>query len=331
MRSTIRFLLVSALFVAADSLGPSDGLAQSTKLTIGIGGINPGTSLSFIAKKENLFAKHGLDVTFVNTTTPSAVQGIMSGTMQSTMSFGGPAFPRATLEGAPEFVLISSWVNVFPYRVVANKDITSARELKGKIGQIGSAFGTTPHDALELGLTKLGLDPSKDVKLIQMPRPDWANVLVQLERGDAQFAPVPPPYDRIAEKRGLRVLFSLPELGIQWSQYGEWMLKSYVSNNRDTALRLLRVVADSMKVFFEQKAKTVSYLSEFMATDREDTEYAYQLFVKWADKNPRPKVESVRNLLESIKKTTPKAATADPASFIDPSLVDQLTKEGYFK
>ncbi len=324
-------LLAFALFVAAQAFGDSSAIAQGTKLTIGIGGINPGTSLSFIAKKENLFAKHGLDANFVNTTTPSAVQGIMSGTMQSTMSFGGPAFPRAVLEGAPEFVLISSWVNVFPYRVVARKDISSAKDLKGKTGQVGSAFGTTPHDALELGLTKLGLDPNKDVKLIQMPRPDWANVLVQLERGDAHFAPVPPPFDRIAEKRGLRILFSLPDLGIQWSQYGEWMLKSYVAGNRDTALRLLRVVGDSMKVFFDQKAKTVNYLSEFMATDREDTEYAYELFVKWADKSPRPKVESVRNLLESIKKTTPKAATVDPSSFLDTSLVDQLTKEGYFK
>ena len=324
-------LLAFALFVAAQAFGDSSALAQGTKLTIGIGGINPGTSLSFIAKKENLFAKHGIDANLVNTTTPSAVQGIMSGTMQSTMSFGGPAFPRAVLEGAPEFVLISSWVNVFPYRLVARKDIGSARDLIGKTGQVGSAFGTTPHDALELGLTKLGLDPNKDVKLMQMPRPDWANVLVQLERGDAHFAPVPPPYDRIAEKRGLRILFSLPELGIQWSQYGEWMLKSYLAGNRDTALRLLRVVADSMRVFFDQKAKTINYLSEFMATDREDTEYAYELFVKWADKSPRPKVESVRNLLESIKKTTPKAATVDPASFIDASLVDQLTKEGYFK
>jgi NitT/TauT family transport system substrate-binding protein len=324
-------LFVFSLFVAAQLFVLSSALAQGTKLTIGIGGINPGTSLSFIAKKENLFAKHGLDPNFVNTTTPSAVQGIVSGTMQSTMSFGGPAFPRAVLEGAPEFVMVSSWVNVFPYRVVARKDIASARDLRGKTGQVGSAFGTTPHDALELGLTKLGLDPAKDVKLIQMPRPDWANVLIQLERGDAQFAPVPPPYDRIAEKHGLRILFSLPDLGIQWSQYGEWMLKSYVASNRDTALRLLKVVADSMRVFFDQKTKTVNYLSEFMATDREDSEYAYELFVKWADRNPRPKLESVRNLLETIKKTTPKASNVDPASFIDTSLVDQLTKEGYFK
>jgi len=35
--------------------------------------------------------------------------------------------------------------------------------------------------------------------------------------------------------------------------------------------------------------------------------------------------------LDAIKKNTPKAASADPASFIDTSIVDQLIKEGYFK
>ena len=42
-------LLAFALFVAAQACGDSSAIAQGTKLTIGIGGINPGTSLSFIA------------------------------------------------------------------------------------------------------------------------------------------------------------------------------------------------------------------------------------------------------------------------------------------
>jgi ABC-type nitrate/sulfonate/bicarbonate transport system substrate-binding protein len=180
-------------------------------------------------------------------------------------------------------------------------------------------------------LEKLGLDADKDVKLVQMPKADWGSVLTQLERGDVDFAPFPPPYDRLAERRGFHSLLSLPEMGIPWTQNGEWVQKSYLASNRATVLRLLRVVSDSMKVFFEEKEKTLSYLSEFLGTNREDTEYAYQLYLKWAERNPRPKVDSVRSLLESIKKTTPKAATADPTSFIDVSLVNELTKAGYFK
>ena len=86
-----------------------------------------------------------------------------------------------------------------------------------------------------------------------------------------------------------------------------------------------------MKIYFEQKEKTVTYLTEFLGSNREDTEYAYQAFLKWADRVPKPKVEGQRTTLEAIKRTTPKAAAADPGSFIDTSLIDQLVKDGYFK
>jgi hypothetical protein len=43
-------------------------------------------------------------------------------------------------------------------------------------------------------------------------------------------------------------------------------------------------------------------------------------------------IETSKSTIEAIKKTTtPKASNADPASFIDVSLIDQLNKEGYFR
>ena len=305
--------------------------AQTKKMTVGQAGINPGTSLFFIAQKENLYSKQGLEVKIIPTTTSSAVQAMLGGSMQLTTGSAGAAFITATLEGAPPFVLVSSWVNVFPYTIVSRKEITKAQELKGKTGQVGATFGTAPDVALRFGLVKLGLDPDKDVKLTQMPRVDWANVMAQVERGDAQFALLPPPYDRLGEKLGFRELISLPDLGIPWQQNGEWVQKSYLRDNREGILRSLKVMADAMKVYFNQKEKTLTYLTEFLGTkDPSDTEYAYQMYSKWVDRVPIPKVESLRTTLEAIKKTTPKAASADPASFIDRRLMDQLIKEGYF-
>ena len=322
-------LLVS-LMTALFSFLSSDLCAQTIKMTVGQAGVNPGTSLYFIAQKENLFAKHGLEVKIVDTTTTAAVQAMLGGSMQLTLG-AGPAFTTATLEGSPPFVVISSWVNVFPYMVVARKEIGKIQDLKGKTGQVGATFGSAPDVALRFGLSKMGLDPEKDVKLIQMPRPDWANVIAQIEKGDVQFSVLPPPYDRMGEKRGFHTLFSLPDLGIRWQQNGEWVLKSYVAGNREALVRFERALADAMKVYFNQKEKTITYLMEFLGSNREDTEYAYQIFAKWADRNPRPTVESIKNTLLAIKSTTPKAAAADAASFVDTTIVDQLVKEGYFK
>jgi len=86
-----------------------------------------------------------------------------------------------------------------------------------------------------------------------------------------------------------------------------------------------------MKFYFTQKEKTLAYLVDFLGTSREDTEYSYNAYAKWADKIPRPKLESIKTTLQAISRTTPAAAKADPASFIDPSIIDQLLKEGYFK
>lgn len=309
----------------------SDLKAQNIRMTVGQTGINPGTSLYFIAQKEHLYAKHGLDVKVIQTSTANSVQAMLSGSMQVSTGSGAAAFVTATLEGAPPFVLVCSWVNVFPYKLMAHKDIKRPEDLKGKTGQVGAPFGTIPDTALRFALAKLGLDPERDVKLVQLPRPDTASIVAQMERGDAQFGPLAPPFDRIAEKRGFHPLISLPELGIPWQQNGEWVLKSYLQNNRDTVLRFVKVMADAMKVYFGQKEKTIAYLMEFLGSNRADTEYAYEAYKKWADRIPEPKIGGMRTTFDAIKKKTPKAASADPASFIDTTLIDQLTKEGYFR
>ena len=330
VRSLLTSILVVLCIITVTSQSPEVG-AQSIKITVGQTGINPGTSLYFIAQKENLYAKHGLDVNIIRTSTSAAVQAMLGGSMQISTGSGAVAFVTATLEGSPPFVLVSSWINVFPYTVMVHKDIKKSEDLKGKTGHIGAPFGTIPDVALRFALTKLGLNPEKDVKLIQIARPDAANIIAQMEKGDVQFGPLAPPFDRIAEKRGFRPLISLPDLGIPWQNNGEWVQRSYLNSNRDTVLRFVRAIADAMKIYFDQKEKTVTYLMEFLGSNREDTEYAYQAFSKWADRIPKPKVEGQRTTLEAIKKTAPKAASADPAPFIDTSLVEQLVKEGYFK
>jgi len=146
-----------------------------------------------------------------------------------------------------------------------------------------------------------------------------------------QFGILAAPFDRVAERRGFHTLLSLPDLGIPWQQNGEWLQRSYLKSNRDNVVRFMRAIADAIKFYFQEREKTVNYLSQFIGSNREDTEYAYNLFAKWADRDPRPRVDTLRTTLDAIKRNTAKAATADPASFLDTSIIDQLKKDGYLK
>ena len=323
--------IVSHCFFVLALAGVSHGAEALRKMTVGQTGVNPGTSLFAIAVSQGFYKKHGLDVEIIKTNTTAAVQAMLAGKMHLSTGSGAAAFVTATLEGAPPFVLVASWVNVFPYKVMAQKGIKKVADLKGKIGHVGAPFGTIPDTALRFALNHLKIDPEKDVKLVQHSGADAASILAAMEKGEVQFGILAPPFDLIAERRGYEMLLALPGLGIPWSQNGEIVPASYLKSNRDNVVRFLRATAEASKFYFDQKEKTLDILSEFLGRPRDETEYAYNQFKRWIDKVHRPQVETIKTTLEAIKKNTPKAATANAASFIDTSIVDQLVKEGYYK
>lgn len=323
-------LVCSLVFVLLFA-GASHAAEGLRKMTVGQAGVNPGAGLFTIAVNQGFYKKHGLDVEIIKTNTTAAVQAMLAGKMQMATGAGAAAFVTATLEGAPPFVVVASWVNVFPYKIMAQKGIRKIEDLKGKTGHVGAPFGTIPDTALRFALNRLKIDPEKDVKLVQHSNADPASILAAMEKGEVQFGILAPPFDLIAEKRGYEMLLALPGLGIPWQQNGELVPASYLKSNRDNVLRLLRATAEASKFFFDQKDKTVEIMTEYLGRPRDETEYAYNQFNRWVDKNHRPQVETVRTTLEAIKKTTPKAATANAASFVDTSLADQLIKEGYYK
>jgi ABC-type nitrate/sulfonate/bicarbonate transport system substrate-binding protein len=327
----LRVKLIASWWLVLALVGVGHAADALRKMTVGQTGINPGTSLFAIAVSQGFYKKHGLDVEIIKTNTTAAVQAMLAGKMQMSTGSGAAAFVTATLEGAPPFVVVASWCNVFPYKIMAQKGMKKVEDLKGKTGHVGAPFGTIPDTALRFGLTRLKIDPEKDVKLVQHSGADPASILAAMEKGEVQFGILAPPFDLIAERRGYEMLLALPGLGIPWQQNGEILPASYLKSNRDNVVRFLRATAEASKFYFDQREKTLDILREFLGRPRDETEYSYNQFKRWLDKNHRPQVDTIKTTLEAIKKNTPKAATANAASFIDTSLVDQLIKEGYYK
>ena len=329
MKLTVR--IIGYLLLAMSSATVSHGADALRKMTVGQAGVNPGSGLFSIAINQGLYKKHGLDVEIIKTNTTAAVQAMLAGKMQMATGAGAAAFITATLEGAPPFVVVGSWVNVFPYKIMAQKGIRKVEDLRGKTGHVGAPFGTIPDIALRFALNRLKIDSEKDVKLVQHSNADPASILAAMEKGEVQFGILAPPFDLIAERRGYEMLLALPGLGIPWQQNGEILPASYLKSNRDNVVRFVRATAEASKFYFDQKEKTVEIMTEFLGRPRDEVEYAYNQYKRWADKNHRPQLDTVKTTLEALKKNTPKASGANAASFIDASIVDQLVKEGYYK
>jgi ABC-type nitrate/sulfonate/bicarbonate transport system substrate-binding protein len=206
----LRVKLIASWWLVLALVGVGHAADALRKMTVGQTGINPGTSLFAIAVSQGFYKKHGLDVEIIKTNTTAAVQAMLAGKMQMSTGSGAAAFVTATLEGAPPFVVVASWCNVFPYKIMAQKGMKKVEDLKGKTGHVGAPFGTIPDTALRFGLTRLKIDPEKDVKLVQHSGADPASILAAMEKGEVQFGILAPPFDLIAERRGYEMLLALP-------------------------------------------------------------------------------------------------------------------------
>ena len=62
--------------------------------------------------------------------------------------------------------MIATTINVIPMSLVTTSDIATAQDLKGKTFGV-SRFGSLTDLGLKRAVTELGLDPNKDIKMIQ--------------------------------------------------------------------------------------------------------------------------------------------------------------------
>src|SRR5207247_10815250 len=81
-------------------------------------------------------------------------------------SLSGSGLVQAALQGA-DTVIISALINGFIFKVFGAPEISSPAQLKGK--KLGvSRYGATSDFAVRLALKKCGLNPDRDVNILQI-------------------------------------------------------------------------------------------------------------------------------------------------------------------
>ena len=120
----------------------------------------------WVAKDAGFFAKNGLNVEPVQIRGGSLItMGIMSGQLQFSGA-GAESIVAARIEGG-DVVLLACPVDSDPVYLIARPEIKSAAELKGKATAVTRLGGTT-HFYLRAALRQVGIDPEKDVTILQL-------------------------------------------------------------------------------------------------------------------------------------------------------------------
>src|SRR5215475_9902917 len=179
--------------------------AQLTKVIIGNNTLSTNGLPAWMAKEAGIFARNGLDVQIVyfrgGTITAMALIARETPISQVT----GPPIVSAGLKGA-DAVMIAGGNVVSEYWLMSRPEIKTAEQLKG--GSVAIAtFGGQADFLSRIALQKLGLNPLKDVTIVQIGT--IPERLSALATGKVQAAMLNSPDNFRAEKAGYYNLVSV--------------------------------------------------------------------------------------------------------------------------
>ena len=322
----MRIRSLRALFLAfllALSAAPSVHAAKLYVVYASIGGTQ---AVGWVAREAGLFAKHGLDVEMLFTGGGRAVTSLLGGDTPI-VTVGGPSAIAARLGGA-DIVLTAHIFDTILYSLMVAPEIKTVADLKGK--KIGaSRFGSATDFSLRYVLAHYGLDPVKDVTIFQIG--GQAETLAALRAGSIHGGVIASPATAEAKRIGMKELVNMATLNVPYPQTAVATTERYLKQNRDTVVRFTRGYIDGIRRFRADREFSLRVIAKYTKiSSRPTLEATYDDYAPYVKMKPTPTVASVQTVLDQLSPSDPRARGARPREFIDPSVIEQLEKDGFF-
>jgi len=323
----LKKLLLAATLLALLCAGALPARAQE-KLRLAWAGFSPTNSPSWVIEEKKLLQKQGVqpEIIAINAS-PTVLQALLANEIDAA-SISVTTLTSSRLAGA-DAIMIAGVVPTFVDHIVSLSSITAVEQLKGKTGGV-NRLGSTSDLGLRLALKKLGIDPDKDTKII--PTGGTAERLAALSKGITQFTIIPEPFLTQAEKLGLRNFYNISDLKIPFWWNGILSREATVKAKRPLLLKLLRALVEAIYIIKTDKEYAKALFKKNLGVaDPDGLERAYKDYSNAFPEIPYPNPEGVKTMLDDLAPKNPKAAAADPNSYVDMSLIRELDSSGFIR
>jgi len=323
----IPIILISVLLVVAAVGSAAEG-AEPTRIRVGY----PSPSASFFplfaTKEAGLFEKYGLDTEMIYVQGVQLVQVHVAGQLD-VATISSVVYLQAAVEGA-DLVQIASSIDGQLMKVMVHSSITKPQDLKGKTLAV-TRFGSLTDLLIRPALKNWGLEPQKDVKLIQIGRmPDIATAISQrtVDGGVISF-----PTSVQAEKLNIKTLLDFAESDFALPATTVVISRRYGKSHRDEVLRFLKAYIEGTQRLFADRELGIRALRRYGGiSDRDLLASTYDLFTsRYIKKTPNVNLKGIENSLSLIAESNPKAKGHKPEEFMDTSFMAELEKTGFLK
>jgi NitT/TauT family transport system substrate-binding protein len=330
--SVMKRILFSATALFMFALHVASASAQSkdlTRIKLTYSAMSAATLVTWVAKDAGIFQKHGLDVGLVYISGGTmAMATTIAGETQITQGAGTGSI-LARLSGA-DTVMIASILDTTNQSLMVLPEIRTAQELRGKrlgVTRYGSLsdFGTRRY------LQQVGLDPEKDVRILQIG--GLPEILAAMQGGSIQGGAISSPTLTRAKLLGYRELVDLGTLGIKYPATSYMTTDSYIKSHRPTVMAFLKAIVEAAYFVKANKEVSINVLRKYTKTNEmpilEDT---YQIYAqRYIRLMPTSSREEVKTVLDQVKDKDPRARTTDYDSFIRGDLLREIEQSGFIK
>lgn len=322
-----RSILVLIGFLLLGSVGA--GHSQE-RIRVGQGSVSLQSGLMHIAKDRGLFAKYGLvsEIVYIPGGTTN-IQVLVSGNLDLSQLSGAPGV-AANLEGA-DIIYILGLLDKLNYQLVTRPEIKTVEHLKGKKFGV-SRFGSSADFGLRALLKRLGVDPTKDVSILQVG--DEPARVAAIKSGNIEGTVVNAPFGSEAEKLKLNVIADSVKMEIPFFNTGLLGSRSkrYMDKQDGKVLNFLRAYLEAIKILKTEREYSVRALAQFTRVQNlKAIQEGYDYFVDQLQNVPYPSVEAMRAVVAQIAETNPKARKVDAKNYVNDRYLKQLEEEGFVR
>ncbi len=283
------------------------------------------TSYFWVAQRSGAFEKYGLRIRpiFIRGGVVG-VQALLSKDVLVEMQ-GGAAVVSAWAQGAKELKYIGAVGNKLDYILVANKNIRTPADLKGKkvaVSQIGSSSDFVARYALR----QVGLNPEKDVAIVGLgPAGErWA----ALQGGYIDATIVQPPLTLLARKAGLPIFVDLAKVDFEYTISGVVTIASFIRSDPETVMNFMRGLADGMDFYRDERNKdqVVRFLGEYFRSNAtEELEETRRAYTQVTPGLPFISAKAIDNVIANDKNLAGMGLKAE--EILDLSFLQKLQQE----
>ncbi len=322
---TKKFISLSFLTLLLFWSLSQDGRAQSLQeVKLASSGLSAVGGPFWVAKEAGHFQKQGLDLEIVYIAGGTRVAMVLLGG-QVHIGWTGSASAISAVGSGGDLVMIMSLMPTLPWHIVAAPAAGSVKDLKGK--KIGIAtFGDTTEFAVRFALSQAGLDPDKDVVLLQVGGPSIRLAALKSKVVAATVLGVPDSLE--AEKLGYRIVADLQALGFKYDYGTIAVTRRLLREQADMIRRFMRGYVAGIQHYRRDKEFSLKVLSRYLkGADPASLQAAYEYYKKALPVYPYVTLEGTEPVLQSLKSKRPALVSVRLADIIDNSFVAAVEKE----